>query len=694
MMKHFILFLLSLITTTGCTDESVDLFSGNADWGTEESPVANDAIDSNLFEVINLDYPGLGNVKSYYEEGEYYFASRALLEYYRTRTDVVDPNVSLIGVTSSEDDRLKADYALDYRFFINNYYEDAGAKMPYLFKSADSIDWTMNPLNEDEFQKQLHRHQWLVPQAKVYRVTRDEKYFKSWLEVYSDWIKQNPIPAGGTNTTTWWPLQVSARVESQIALFAYYKNSINFTPQVLNFFLTNFAKHANHMVAHPASDGNMLISQAYSLAYAGIVFPEFKNSDQWLNAGATILGNAAADQFMDDGMHFELDFSYHISAIGDFNQALALANANNKIDKLPNYVGLLKNATEVVKHFIYPSFFGGTVAYPYFVPGFNDTRQTSWTRNVLTRNLNTYVEMFPEDKELLYLASQGREGVCPPTTLKIFPTSGYYMMRNGWDRTSTMMIHSNNRKREPDVSVKRWEHNQPDNGTFELYHNGRNFFPDTGVFSYDGDATAQANRNEYRATRMHNTLTLNNANISYSRGVFLKATTGTTEMVVSQNKGYGSDLTHRRAIFFVDKTFFVIVDEAFGAAAGTTNLNFNLCEGTNAEVVYDLSAHGAHTAFSDGNNMMFRTFGNKEISSSSFTGKVSYTIGGTADRKSYSVNMAKTAGETARYITVLYPINSTMPTIGGEFVGDYSSAGASVKVTIDGTTYPLSYTLD
>ena len=28
-------------------------------------------------------------------------------------------------------------------------------------------------------------------------------------------------------------------------------------------------------------------------------------------------------------------------------------------------------------------------------------------------------------------------------------------------------------------------HNQPDNGTFELYINKRNFFPDSGVYSYE-----------------------------------------------------------------------------------------------------------------------------------------------------------------------------------------------------------------
>lgn len=39
------------------------------------------------------------------------------------------------------------------------------------------------------------------------------------------------------------------------------------------------------------------------------------------------------------------------------------------------------------------------------------------------------------------------------------------------------MILSNNKSNDASNSISAYSHNQPDNGTFELYHNGRNFSP-------------------------------------------------------------------------------------------------------------------------------------------------------------------------------------------------------------------------
>lgn len=685
--------MCALLFLFGCTDDVNELSGENDGWGTPTPPATNDAIDAKLFKVINLDYPGLEKVKSFYDEEQYYFAAQALLEYYRARTAVVNPDLSLIDVTSSADDKLKADYALEYRFYINNYEEDQTAKKPYLFKRDGKIDWAYNPLQQDEFQKQLHRHQWMVPQAKVYRTTHDEKYIKSWIEVYTDWMKQNPMPEGGLNNTSWWQLQVAERVSAQTELFAYYLNSVNFTPQWLATFLVNYAAHAEHLMAYPYADGNILISQARSLTYAGILFPECKNAATWVDRGTSTLSSEVKKQFLADGMQFELDLSYHISAISAMNSALILAQANNKADRFPtDFLESLRKATEIVMHLTYPNFFD-TKSKDYCVPGFNDTRQESWSRSVLTKNFKKYVSMFPDNAEMRYMASVGKQGTQPASTLKAFDTSGYYVLRNGWELSSTMMIHSNNRKLT-DEPVKRWEHNQPDNGTFELYHNGRNFFPDSGVFAYEGDAENNKNREWFRSTRVHNTLTLDGKTITTAQGEMLKAETGSTELVVTQNQGYGN-MRHRRAIFFVDKTFFVLVDEAIGSAAGTVNLNFNLCEGTDSEVMIDPAANGAHTAFADKNNMIFRTFGNAPLTSEAFDGQVSYALGKSAPRKAYAVHLTKEANKSARYITVLLPVNGLTDTasIAAEFDGEYSATGAKVKVTVNGKTHMLNYNL-
>lgn len=688
-MKYLLVIFLPLVIFS-CSKDKLrenDITTGDGGQGG-----AAQTVNAKIFEVINLDYPGLEKAKELYGAGEHDNAAKALLEYYRMRTGVVNPIVSLINTTASEDDRQRANFALDnYRFFVNNYFEDANTRMPYSLNSGGNVNWAFEPPGADnEYQRQLHRHQWFVPQARVYRVTKDEKYIQSWISVYRDWLKNNPKPETGTNNTTWWQLQVAERTLGQTQLFEYYKHSQHFTPAWFSEFMVHFAEHADFLVAYPYLGGNILVSQASALAFAGVLFPELKQAENWRNTGFRILNNEVKSQFLEDGMHLELDFSYHISAIADFYDIIKLTEANKNIagNVAADFSQFLHKAAQVVMHFTYPNYFtnppGG-----HLVPGFNDTRQSSWTRSVLNRNFVRYNEMFPQDSELLYMGTYGQRGTAPSTEPKAFLSSGYYMLRNGWNRSSTMLIHSNNYAEGP---IRVWSHNQPDNGTFELYHKGRNFFPDAGVYAYmsDGDNSA---REWYRQTKVHNTMTLNGQNIVNALGKSLGVFSNSQqEVVVTENQGY-NNLKHRRYIFFVEKKFFVLVDEGSGPAAGTVNLNFHLCEGE-SEVLINAAQHGAHTNFADGNNLIARTFGSGALTTVPFDGKVSYSPGIAFSRKAYSVNMTKGAGETARYITVLYPSNqvATLP-VQAAFSAPYKDSGVSISVAVDGKTYHLSCNL-
>ena len=665
MKNIFFICLCALFAFTGCADDDDDLLTGgNVDIDLLPDSKPNDVVNTNVFDIINLNYPGLEKVKEFYETGEYYYAANALLEYYRTRTNVTNPNLSLINVTISEADQAKADYALeDYRFHVNNFYEDQETLKPYSLKKDGTINWTFSPEGaSDEYQKQLHRHQWFIPQAKAYRISGSEKYIQSWMEVYNNWINQNPKPESGTNTTSWWQLQVATRINDQVQLLEYFKNSINFTPEWLTTFLVEFAEQADFLVDYPyESGGNILISQANALATAGTLMPEFKNAEKWMETGYQILSEEVQNQIMSDGWHKEMSLHYHIGIVADFYEAMKLAEANQLSSKLPsNFTEPLRKAAEVVMHFTYPNYF--SKGSDNVVPMFND----SWsrTRNVLKNtNFKQYVEMFPDSEELKYMQTAGNggtpQGHTPNNDMKLFDQAGYYVLRNGWTYGSTVMILSNNKSNDASNSISAYSHNQPDNGTFELYHNGRNFFPDSGVCTYYSTGGDNTLRYWFRGIDKHNTLSLGKQNIKKAEGKLLKSEEGATELVVFENQGY-DNLKHRRAVFYVNKEFFVLVDEGIGSAEGTVNLSFNLCEGSSTEVVMDKEENGVHTAFSNDNNIIVRTFANKEITCSPFTGRIAYLVDGNYnDRQSYTIDMNKESNETARYITVIIPVKKS-----------------------------------
>ena len=62
-------------------------------------------LKSEVFSILNLDYPGLEKVKALHQEGKDEDAAKALLDYYRARTNVKTPDINLNKVTISKEEQ-------------------------------------------------------------------------------------------------------------------------------------------------------------------------------------------------------------------------------------------------------------------------------------------------------------------------------------------------------------------------------------------------------------------------------------------------------------------------------------------------------------------------------------------------------------------------------------------------------------
>jgi heparan-sulfate lyase len=58
-------------------------------------------LKNEVFSLLNLDYPGLEKVKALHQEGKDADAAKALLDYYRARTNVKTPDINLHRIQSS-----------------------------------------------------------------------------------------------------------------------------------------------------------------------------------------------------------------------------------------------------------------------------------------------------------------------------------------------------------------------------------------------------------------------------------------------------------------------------------------------------------------------------------------------------------------------------------------------------------------
>lgn len=66
------------------------------------------------------------------------------------------------------------------------------------------------------------------------------------------------------------------------------------------------------------------------------------------------------------------------------------------------------------------------------------------------------------------------------------------------------------------------------------------------------------------------------------------------------------NLKHRRSVFFVDNSYFVIVDEMVGSQKGSINLHYQMPKGEIANSREDMTFV---TQFEEGSNMKLQCFG-------------------------------------------------------------------------------------
>ena len=652
-----------------------------------------EAINADVFDLLDLDYPGLEQVKANYLAEDYQAAAAALVDYYRTRS-VANPEEVLSERRMYAEDRRIAEQALEHRFCVRRgyWYESLnGTEYTYYdFDDADGeINWSFDLPGAGQENYQKHWHQWFKYLAWAQYLTGDDKYIECWKDVYGDWLETFPAPEGKVDLWTykdrsWHQLSMAARISNQLADFPYFITSKAFTGSWMSTFLVEFHKLVELCRANPyyEATSNIRFAQYTAQANASVLFPEFKKASEWLDEVAPEISSQFSLQFYEDGVHNEMAPNYQLGVMDNFRAIYNIARANDRLDAFdPEYADKMRESALFLANYVWPD---------YTWEWFNDTFEQ--TRNVLLNNIKRYSAMFPDENLLKYLASERKEGTVPTESLISFPVGGYYVLRSGWDGNESMFILKNNYN-----PLNRY-HCHMDNGTFALWSKGRNFLPDAGVYSYGGTDELDALRQQHLATSSHNTLTKNLATIAnnHSKGqCLLTRTSASEDLVVTQNASY-SDLTHRRAVYMLDKEFYVVVDEAFGNAAPCeVNLSFHLCEGTVVTDDYSSScAYGVHTEFQDGNDMLLRTYSETVSGFVAETGtsSCSYKMNEAYDRTFYRVTVDKSSSsDVVRFITVICPSRSAE--ISASFVSGFSESGSSVKVSVNGKEYSLSYTL-
>jgi heparan-sulfate lyase len=591
-------------------------------------------IDKNSFDVINLNYPGLEKVKNAVVANKYDEAASALLQYYRNKIGSKKPDFSNLEIQVDTTGPLDAktqeivDNAMLHRFKTQEAYG--------FFDFGKDIDWKLWPIKDNEVRWQLHRVKWWLSMALAYKATKNEAYAKEWVFQFRDWATKNPLGLSEDNDKyAWRPLEVSDRIQNLVPTVSIFINSPHFTPEFLMAFLKSYHQQTNYLADHYAAEGNHRLFEAQRTLFAGASFPEFNDAKKWRKSGIDVLNAEIKKQVYPDGVQFELSPVYHAATIDIFTKAFKGAQKAGIENEFPaSYKQTVEKMAMAFINITFPN---------YNQPMFGDSWQAK--KGFRLNQFSNWSTIFPKNRFIQYFATDGAAGEKPNWFSNALSTSGFYTFRNGWDEKSTIMV----LKASPPAGF----HAQPDNGTFELWVKRRNFTPDTGCYVYSGDTEIMKQRDWYRQSKVHSTLTLDNQNMVITKAQQNKWEVGKNLDILTYTNPSYKDLNHQRTILFIDQKYFLIIDKAIGKATGNLGVHFQLKE--DSKPVFDKVKNRVYTTYADGNNLLIQSLNTDRVYLNEEEGKVSYAYAKEIARPAFVFEKSKNDDKTQQFINVVYP---------------------------------------
>ena len=664
-----ILYLLAIMTVGFSFPlEAIEIpdYKQSIDMPETQSEGANDKENILLLlSRLDLTKPGLEEVNA--TSAEPYLAIKSLLGYYKART----------SVQHWVDRALKNEVFGKFNYVSSSAVNRANRAMLHQFKGHNAypfhdygpdIDWGYNPTSDREWVWQLHRMGFWVNMGAVYWHTGDERFAREWAYQLEDWVRKNPND--NAHAYAWRSIEAGLRATNLSNIFQYFIDSPSFTPEVLVTFLNSCYEHCTYLMTRYTSGSNWALMEAGGLSHLALLFPEFKSSESWITESGRRLNIEITQQVHTDGFHKEVTFGYHIGAINNFNKTLDLTHINGLEHLFPeSYRILVEKMCEAVMTMGFPD---GTFSM------FGDSYKRG--AGALWPELKLWAKRYNRP-DFLYVATEGREGVANSETAFAYKESGLYSMRSGWDKDAIFFALI--------CSADGGMHTQPDNGTFELYAGGQTLMPDAGFYVYDGDPV---NREWFRQAKVHQTLTLNEANSRYAPKHLLWQTGENLDVLVVENASY-TNLTHRRAVFFVDKAYFVIVDEAIGAGTGNVDIHFQLMPGTESLDIPNLTGR---TMFGSGWNVQVKNVISDGATMEEEEGQVSYAYLQKESRPAFRYRVSKTTAAGKRFVTIVVPYNgNNPPEINVELLGNpaIGSDKVDLRVTKNGSSREIGYDL-
>jgi len=591
-----------------------------------------------IFIKLGLENESLASVRSAVDNNDSQVALTELLSHYRGKFARSEETVEVSSDTISTADKITQ------RIFHWGPYEEA--------QYGDEIDWAWDPAGDIEWVAAIYRFYWALPLADAYEATGDEKYAKTFVDFANDWIRKHPLESrpqihpvyNNWKDFPWLDIQTGIRATMICQTVPRFIHAEAFTPDFLGILLASLYDHQVKTEFIPMNQiHNKAIFEQRGFINIAYHFSEFNDSRRWLELALERTEENLLAQTTQDGVQREWSGGYHTGVLRD---AIEIRGRmlDSGIQISTAYEDRLRAMFDYIFWISTPD-----LGYPMFGDCSRPLTDMGERSKLPHYGLLNEATDLLEDPKYAALADLNQEDL-PSQTSHAFHDAGMYALRNEWGADQIYMAVHNSPKA---IS----SHDQPDNGTFELYAYGRWLMPDTGFYTYGHDPEG---RTWHRQTSVHQTMTLNGED-SVESPTELKWETGETTDVLSFENRSCESLTHRRTIWFVDHSFFVFLDEAIGDAEGDIDLHFQFAPG---DAEFDFEKRMARTLFEDV-NVVVQCF-TEDVMMEEEEGWFAWSYGHRKERAAFRFRQR---GKIPRsFLTMIVPFRGSMAPISDAWV--------------------------
>ena len=442
-------------------------------------------------------------------------------------------------------------------------------EIPFGFKVNFDYNW------QDRSDYGVHYCHFFRILLGAYLATGDNFYQTSFEDLFNQWyeqidqVKHEQKPwETKLRDVIWYELGLGVRIPYFIDSYKTYKDSL--TPETHKRMLKNILGSARWLYeclsTTPFHPYNWQTQTSMTLAYIALTFPEFTESDKWLEASKKNMIQHFENDINDDGGYIERTGSYTSYVFGMFYRYMLMFKyLENDTTLLETYLPRLENLMEFTAY--------TTTPMGLNCP-FNDCGRGTYLTDLLIEmgdffNRGEFLGAVQNSVPSKKLANSKVKPVIPSKLSVDFPYSKFAVMRDGWNYNSYFMM----------INYGPFEnHGHYDILDFEMYANGQALAVDAGLGLKGYSEPIHVSW--YKRAPAHNMLTINNIspnkrNISGEN--VIKAFQTNTDYFAATHRGYEQyqQTTVRRHFVFVKGEYWLIVDDVCTSQTNK-NLEWNL----------------------------------------------------------------------------------------------------------------------